>query len=65
VGSGADGIVEAVLLQSDGKIYWEGVSNFNGSSCNRLARLNADGSLDTSFLLVLVLIKRLCVSSSV
>jgi hypothetical protein len=39
--------------------------NFNGSSCNRLARLNADGSLDTSFLLVLVLIKRLCVSSSV
>jgi hypothetical protein len=65
VGSGADGIVEAVLLQSDGKIVIEGVSNFNGSSCNRLARLNADGSLDTSFfLLVLVLIKRLCVQFS-
>jgi hypothetical protein len=50
VGSGADGIVEAVLLQSDGKIVIGGrFSNFNGSSCNRLARLNADGSLDTSF----------------
>jgi hypothetical protein len=31
------------------KLLLEGVSNFNGSSCNRLARLNADGSLDTSF----------------
>jgi hypothetical protein len=50
VGSGADGIVEAVLLQSDGKIVIGGrFSNFNGSSCNRLARLNADGSLDTVF----------------
>jgi hypothetical protein len=36
------------LLQSDGKIVGA-FSNFNGSSCNRLARLNADGSLDTSF----------------
>jgi uncharacterized delta-60 repeat protein len=50
VGSGADGIVEAVLVQSDGKIVIGGrFSNFNGSSCNRLARLNVDGSLDTSF----------------
>jgi hypothetical protein len=45
VGSGADGIVEAVLVQSDGKIVIGGFSNFNGSSCNRLARLNADGEL--------------------
>jgi hypothetical protein len=28
VGSGADGIVEAVLLQSDGKIVIEGVFKF-------------------------------------
>jgi hypothetical protein len=32
-----------------GKLSLEAFSNFNGSSCNRLARLNADGSLDTSF----------------
>jgi uncharacterized delta-60 repeat protein len=50
VGSGADGIVEAVLIQSDGKIVIGGrFSNVNGNSRNRIARLNADGSLDTSF----------------
>jgi uncharacterized delta-60 repeat protein len=50
VGAGADGIVEAVLVQSDGKIIIGGrFSNFNGSSHNRIARLNTDGSLDTGF----------------
>ncbi|MEZ7505827.1 T9SS sorting signal type C domain-containing protein [Flavobacterium sp. Arc2] len=50
VGAGADGIVEAVLVQSDGKIVVGGrFSNFNGSSYNRLARLNSDGSLDSGF----------------
>jgi hypothetical protein len=39
-----------------GKIVIGGrFSNFNGS-CNRLARLNADGSLDTSFSLGVVLL---------
>jgi hypothetical protein len=43
VGLGADGIVEAVLVQSDGKIVVGGrFSNFNGISDNRLARLNPD-----------------------
>jgi uncharacterized delta-60 repeat protein len=50
VGSGADGIVEAVLVQPDGKIVVGGrFSNFNGNSCNRITRLNSDGSVDTSF----------------
>lgn len=50
VGLGADGIVEAVLVQSDGKIVVGGrFSNFNGVSYNRLARLNPDGSLDRDF----------------
>jgi hypothetical protein len=47
----------AGIVEGFGTIRWENChggrfSNFNGSSCNRLARLNADGSLDTSFLLV-------------
>lgn len=50
VGTGADGIVEAVLVQPDGKIVIGGhFLNFNGNSSNRLARLNADGSLDPEF----------------
>jgi hypothetical protein len=49
-----------------GKIVIGGrFSNFNGS-CNRLARLNADGSLDTSFSLGVVSFdKNVYVSSSV
>ena len=50
VGTGADGIVEAVLVQSDGKIVVGGrFSTFNGNNYNRIARLNSDGSLDTGF----------------
>ena len=50
IGSGADAIVEAVLLQADGKIVLGGrFSTFNGISYNRMVRLNADGSIDSGF----------------
>ncbi|MDX1907207.1 MAG: hypothetical protein SF053_09255 [Bacteroidia bacterium] len=50
VGGGTDGTVYAQAILSDGKILI--VGNFttcNGVTCNRIARLNSDGSLDTSF----------------
>lgn len=49
-GSGTDGQVVAIAVQSDGKIIFGG--NFtiaNGVSRQRLARLNSDGTLDTTF----------------
>lgn len=49
-GTGADGRIYAVLLQPDGKIVVGGTfTNFNGTAREYLARLNSDGSLDTSF----------------
>ena len=49
-GGGADALVQASALQSDGKIVIGGqFTHVNGIECNRIARLNADGSLDTSF----------------
>lgn len=49
-GTGFDGGVEALAIQPDGKIIVGGnFSNFNGISRKSIARLNADGSLDTSF----------------
>lgn len=49
-GTGADSVVECVALQTDGKIIIGGqFTKFNGISAKYLARLNADGSLDTSF----------------
>ncbi|WP_169336194.1 MBG domain-containing protein [Pontibacter roseus] len=42
--------VSTVAVQSDGKIIvGGGFTSFNGTSRNKIARLNADGSLDTSF----------------
>lgn len=50
-GAGANGIVSAVLLQSDGKIILGGeFTSFNGTAREYLARLNADGTLDTGFI---------------
>ena len=50
-GLGADGRVWAVALQSDGKIVIGGeFQNYNGIPCKYLARLKADGSLDTGYL---------------
>lgn len=49
-GLGADAIVEAVLLQPDGKVVLGGrFSTFNGISYNRMVRLNTDGSIDLGF----------------
>lgn len=49
-GTGAFGVVNSVLLQPDGKIIIAGnFSEYNGISCNRIARLNNDGSFDYTF----------------
>lgn len=49
-GSGANGTIAAVALQTDGKIVIGGnFTAFDGHAINRLARLNTNGSLDTSF----------------
>lgn len=47
-GTGPSSDVSAVLLQPDGKILIGGsFSSVNGTALNRLARLNADGSLES------------------
>ncbi|HQW07143.1 MAG: hypothetical protein IPL64_00780 [Flavobacteriales bacterium] len=50
-GAGADGYVKAIALQADGKIIIGGdFNNYDGMGHNRIVRLNADGSVDASFL---------------
>jgi len=42
--------VDAISLQSDGKIICGGVFfDYNGNSCNNICRLNSDGSFDSTF----------------
>ena len=49
VGSGANNTVNSLIIQPDGKILIGGLfSNVGGTLRNRLARLNSNGSLDTS-----------------
>jgi uncharacterized delta-60 repeat protein len=49
-GAGANGSVEGIAIQPDGKIIIGGrFSTYNGTTTNRLARLNADGSHDATF----------------
>lgn len=49
-GTGLDGSVRAIAVQPDGKIIVGGFFTFyNGTARRRVARLNANGSLDTSF----------------
>ena len=49
-GMGANGAVEAIAVRSDGKIIIGGqFTSYSGTGRNRIARLNADGSLDTGF----------------
>jgi uncharacterized delta-60 repeat protein len=49
-GSGADGAVRKVALQTDGKVIAVGwFTNINGVNRNYVARLEPDGELDTSF----------------
>ncbi len=53
-GTGIDrnGTIDALILQPDGKLILGGTfSTYNGVARNSLARLNADGSLDTGFIL--------------
>ena len=48
--SGANGLIYALAIQTDGRILAGGsFSNFNSVVVNGLARLNYDGSLDTTF----------------
>ena len=50
IGTGFNGIVYAIALQSDGKILVGGdFTSYNGSTTGRIARLNTDGSRDTGF----------------
>ena len=50
-GTAANGAIRAVALQADGKLVIGGdFTAYDGLARNRIARLNADGSLDGSFL---------------
>jgi uncharacterized delta-60 repeat protein len=49
-GTGADNVIRCMALQPDGKILIGGMfANFDGVACQKLARLNANGTLDTAF----------------
>lgn len=49
-GTGANGSISALALQPDGHIFIVGaLRQYNGVTRNHLARLNTDGSLDTTF----------------
>jgi uncharacterized delta-60 repeat protein len=49
-GTGASSTVFTTTIQSDGKIIIGGTfTSYNGTSTNSIARLNTDGTLDTSF----------------
>lgn len=49
-GSGANGIVRTITAQSDGKIVIGGeFTTWNGTTVNRIVRLNSDGTRDTTF----------------
>jgi uncharacterized delta-60 repeat protein len=49
-GTGVNSNIQALAIQDDGKILLGGVfTSFNGTAANRIIRLNADGSVDNSF----------------
>ncbi|HSH67851.1 MAG TPA: T9SS type A sorting domain-containing protein, partial [Bacteroidia bacterium] len=49
-GSGANGKVNAIAIQLNGKILIGGkFTSYNGNACTNLARLNSNGSFDNSF----------------
>jgi uncharacterized delta-60 repeat protein len=49
-GTGANNAVETISIQSDGKLIIGGdFTSYNGTTRNRIARLNADGTLDGTF----------------
>jgi uncharacterized delta-60 repeat protein len=49
-GSGANGNINSIAIQSDGKIILSGnFTTFNGATVNRVVRLNSNGTRDTAF----------------
>lgn len=49
-GDGFDKLVNSVVLQPDGKTIAVGdFTTYNGKLCNRIVRINTDGTLDNSF----------------
>lgn len=49
-GSGTSSPVYSIVLQPDGKILIGGFFySYNGTPCGRIARLNSDGNIDTTF----------------
>ena len=49
-GTGASSAVQSITLQSDGKILVGGsYTSWNGTTVNRIVRLNSDGTRDTTF----------------
>jgi uncharacterized delta-60 repeat protein len=52
IGTGFNGTVFAITLQSDGKILVAGgFTSYSGVSSNSIIRLNTDGSIDNSFVI--------------
>ena len=50
IGTGANAMITSMILQSDGKVLIGGNFNdYNGTSINRIARLNTNGSIDNTF----------------
>jgi uncharacterized delta-60 repeat protein len=50
LGTGFDGTVASIAIQSDGKILVGGVfTTYQGTTRNRFVRLNSDGSYDATF----------------
>jgi uncharacterized delta-60 repeat protein len=50
MGTGFSQYVQSITVQSDGKILVVGgFTSYNGTSSNRIARLNSNGSIDNSF----------------
>lgn len=50
IGTGANGAINAVVVDPDDKIIIAGTfTSFNSNPSNRIARLNSDGSFDSSF----------------
>jgi uncharacterized delta-60 repeat protein len=48
--NGADGDINVIAIQGDGKIILGGFFNtFGGVTVNRIVRLNSDGTIDTAF----------------
>jgi uncharacterized delta-60 repeat protein len=50
IGTGPDAGLSSITIQNDGKILIAGIfTSFNGTSVNKIVRLNSDGSVDNTF----------------